>query len=177
MWIKDCRNCCIIIDLPIICTRTCQVQPAGIWKQAYLHCCQGNAFPNCLKGKVCKGPLICLQSKTGKHLQIITASLSPMHTGWNTCKLLLLSLMHTVGTEVNNGSAADLHALTEQHANNEDQFARQYACLTLVPRCIALVCQPCSQNLHDPDYEMFRSLSLLHVLPRLTGTFNSDLVL
>jgi len=53
-----------------------------------------------------------------------------------------------------------MQALTEQHANNDDQFARRYACLTLVPRFIALVCEACFQNLHDSDHEMFGSLSL-----------------
>ncbi len=89
-----------------------------------------------------------------------------------------LSSMHTVGTEVDNGSAADLHALTEQHANNEDQSARRYACLRLVPRCIALVCETCLQNLHDPDHEMSGSLSLCMscsaALPKLVDTLNSD---
>ncbi len=72
--------------------------------------------------------------------------------------------MHTVGTEVNDGSAADLHAPKEQHANNEHHSARQYACVTLVPKCIALVCESCCQSLRDPNYERFGSTSLLHVL-------------
>jgi len=109
---------------------------------------KGMRSPIALKARYAKGLSSACKAKQASTF-VITALLSPRHT---------------VGTIVNNGSAAALHALTEQHANNEDQSAWQYDWLTLVPRCIALVCESCFHNLHDPDNEIFGSLSLLHVL-------------